>query len=81
MAGSRTTAWAALGVACLAVLLMLLPAALALGAVPGGGAVLAVLVASLAAGMGWAKVVAVLGGLAARVLASFEVRIAPAEIE
>ena len=81
VAGSRGTAWAALAVAALAVLLISLPAAVALGAVPGDGKVFAVLAAGLAAVMSGAKAVAVLGGLAARLVASLDVPATVAEIE
>ena len=81
VAASRGTAWAALAVAGFAVLLMSLPAAVALGFVRGDGTVLAVLAASVATVMGGAKAVAVLGGLAARLRASLDPPATVAEIE
>ena len=68
-AGSAGRAWAVLGLAGLAVLLLSLPAVMAIGVPPSGVAVFAWLAASLAAVSGGGKLAAVVWGLAAQFLA------------
>ena len=80
-AGSTGRAWAVLGLGGLAVLLLSLPALLALGVAPSNGAVFAWLAASLAAVSGGGKLAAVIWGLAARFLASPELGTAASPTE
>jgi hypothetical protein len=68
--GSMGRAWAVLALVALSVLLVSLPALIALGVAPAGGAVFAWLAASLAAVSGGGKLAAVIWGLASRFVGS-----------
>lgn len=80
-AGSMGRAWAVLGLSVLAVLLLSLPALIALGVAPSNGAVFAWLAASLAAVSGGGKLAAVIWGVASQLLAPPEPGATPSPIQ
>lgn len=79
--GSAGRAWAVLGLLGVSLVLLSLPALIALGLTPSGGAVWAWLGASLAVVSGGGKLAAVVWGLASRFLASPGLEAAAASIE
>jgi hypothetical protein len=68
--GSAGRAWAVLTLFAVSVLLLSLPALLAVGVAPSGGAVLAWLAASLAVVSGGGRLAAAIWGLASRFVGS-----------
>lgn len=80
-AGSAARAWAVLGLVGVSLLLLSLPALVALGLTPSGGAVFAWLGGSLAVLSGGGKLAAAIWGLASRFTASPGLETAAASIE
>jgi hypothetical protein len=78
---SRVTAWVVLAVAVAALALMALPAAVALRPTPNDGAAMAAIAAGLAVVTGGVKLAAVLWGLGAGAVGSFEPRAVAAGIQ
>jgi hypothetical protein len=79
--GTAGRAWAVLGLLGLSMLLVSLPALVAVGVRPPGGAVFAWLAASLAVVSGGGKLAAVIWGLASRLAGSAGLAAAAATIE